>query len=207
MQRPSLPSFIDRKVCLSDHRPLPCPMGPPPHAIWSKGKICRWVDMIFVTVGNDFRSFDRLLRKMDEIAPRIPAEVVIQKGYSRYHPENVTHFDFVPMSEAIEYIKKSELVVSHAGIGTIILCMQYGIPLLILPRRKSYREHMNDHQMEIARSLEERRSERIFVAYEADHLEEKILSILKQKIVHAPIQNMGRENLIRTIKKFIDMTF
>ena len=92
---------------------------------------------------------------MDEIAPLIPSETVMQRGYSKYLPKNTKYFHFVSMNKAIEYIQKSELVVSHAGIGTIILCKEYGIPILILPRRKGYGEHMNDHQMEIAKALEE----------------------------------------------------
>jgi beta-1,4-N-acetylglucosaminyltransferase len=162
--------------------------------------------MIFVTVGNDFRSFDRLLRKIDEIALRTPKEIVIQKGYSTYRPRNAKYFDFVPMDTAVEYVKNSELVISHAGIGTIILCKEYGIPILILPRRKKYGEHMNDHQMEIARILEEKESENIFVVYEEDQLEEKILNFLKQGTAYRPVQNWGKENLVRAIKEFIEMT-
>ena len=162
--------------------------------------------MIFVTVGNDFRSFDRLLRKIDEMALHSPREIVIQKGYSRYCPRNAKYFDFVPMNTAIEYVKNSELVISHAGIGTIILCKEYGIPILILPREKRYGEHMNDHQMEIAKVLEERESQNIFVVYEEDQLEEKILKALRQGPVSVPSQNVGRENLVRTIKEFIEMT-
>jgi beta-1,4-N-acetylglucosaminyltransferase len=162
--------------------------------------------MIFVTVGNDFRSFDRLLRKMDEIALRIPSEIVIQRGYSKYSPKNVKHFDFVPLDTATEYIRKARLVVSHAGMGTIILCKEYGIPILIFPRRKRYREHMNDHQLEIAKALEKREGENIYVIYEEDQLEEKILKVLKEETRCNPIKNVGRVNLIRTIKAFIKTT-
>ena len=162
--------------------------------------------MIFVTVGNDFRGFDRLLKKMDEIAPHIPREMVIQKGYSRYLPKNIEHFDFVSMNKAIEYIQKSELVVSHAGIGTIILCKEYGIPILILPRRKAYGEHMNDHQLEIAKALEKREGENIYVVYGEDQLEEKILKVLMERTRYTPAENIGRVNLMRTIKEFIKRT-
>ena len=85
------------------------------------------------------------------------------------------------MDQAVEYIRKSELVVSHAGIGTIILCKEYGIPILILPRRKAYGEHMNDHQLEIAKALEKKEAEHIYVVYEEDQLEESILKILKRR--------------------------
>ncbi len=162
--------------------------------------------MIFVTVGNHFRGFDRLVRKMDEIAPHLPEKVVIQRGYSKYHPKNVEHFDFVPFGAALEYIRKSRLVVSHAGIGTIIVCKEYGIPILILPRRKDYREHLNDHQLEIAEALEKREDKRLYVIYDEDRLEEKIVQALKEAHRGIPIENAGKANLIRTLQEFINTT-
>jgi beta-1,4-N-acetylglucosaminyltransferase len=141
---------------------------------------------------------------MDRLAPRIPAEIVIQRGYSRYLPRNTKYFDFVPMEPAIGYMQRSRLVVSHAGIGTIILCREYDIPLLILPRRKGYREHMNDHQMEIAKALEKRRDENIHVVYQEDQLEEIISKILKDVRRNIPAEKVGKANLVRTIKEFIN---
>lgn len=160
--------------------------------------------MIFVTVGNDFRGFDRLLRKMDEIAPLIRGEILIQTGYSRYHPRNTKHFDFISMDKAVDCIRNSELVVSHAGIGTIILCKEYGTPILIIPRTKAYGEHMNDHQLEIARALEKKEAEHIYVVYGEDQLKESILRILKRSERSVPIQNPGKTNLVKVIKEFID---
>ena len=159
--------------------------------------------MIFVTAGNHFQGFERLLKKVDEIAHRIPHEIVIQKGYSKYVPQNTKYFDFVPMNIAMEYLQKSDLVVSHAGMGTIILCKEYGIPIIIFPRRQKFKEHVNDHQMEIAQVLEERGDKNIYVVYEENQLEEKMMKIVGKKgIVEA--ENRGRENLIRTIKEFIE---
>jgi len=160
--------------------------------------------MIFVTVGNDFRPFDRLLRQMDEIAPLLPCEVLVQKGHSSYHPKNTNYFDFVPGNAFIEYLRKAEIVVSHAGIGTIILCKKEGIPILILPRRKKYGEHMNDHQLEIAKVLSEREGDPVYVADEESQLEEKILKALKERRRHSPVENPGKLNLIRTIREFIN---
>lgn len=179
-------------------------MGALTQAIWSKGKICRRAYMIFVTVGNHYQSFDRLIKKVDEIAPHIPEEIVIQRGYSEYLPQNTKHFDFVPISTAMEYIRTSELVISHAGIGTIILCKEYGIPLLIFPRRKKYGEHGTDHQMEIAKAIEERKDDHIYIVYEEDQLESKIAEVLMRRQRPAPGANVGRANLIRTIQAFIE---
>ena len=159
--------------------------------------------MIFVTVGNHFQGFERLLKKVDEIAPRIPHEIVVQRGYSKYVPQNTKHFDFVPASTAMEYIQKSELVVSHAGMGTIILCREYGTPILIFPRKEKFKEHVNDHQMEIAQVLEKRGDKNIYIAYEEDQLEEKILEGVGKREM-AQVENRGREDLIRTIREFIE---
>jgi beta-1,4-N-acetylglucosaminyltransferase len=159
--------------------------------------------MIFVTAGNHFQGFERLLKKVDEIAPQIPHDIVIQKGYSRYVPQNTKYFDFVPMNIAMEYIQKSDLVVSHAGMGTIILCKEYRVPIIIFPRREKYKEHVNDHQMEIAQVLEERGDKNIYIVYEENQLEEKIREVVGKKEM-VQVENRGRENLIRTIKEFIE---
>lgn len=179
-------------------------MGAVTEAIWAKGEICRWADMIFVTVGNHYQSFDRLIKKVDEIASHIPHEIVIQKGYSGYIPKNTKYFDFVPLKSAMEYIRTSDLVISHAGFGTIILCKEYGIPLLIFPRRKKYSEHMNDHQVDIAIVLEERKDDHIYVIYEEGQLEEKIVEALKDNRSPALKENVGKKNLIRVIREFIE---
>lgn len=159
--------------------------------------------MIFVTVGNHYQGFDRLLRKVDEIAPRIPQEIIVQKGYTKYIPRNAKHFDFVPIQEAIQYIQTSDLVISHAGIGTIILCKEFGIPLILFPRRRKYGEHGTDHQMEIARVLEERRDEFIAVVYEEGRLENKINEFLSKNLKPVPGVNIGKLKLIKTIQEFI----
>lgn len=160
--------------------------------------------MIFVTVGNHFQSFNRLLREVDELAPRIPQEFVIQRGYSRYRVQNTKYFDFVPIDTAMEYMKMSELVISHAGFGTIMLCKEYGIPILIVPRRKKYGEHMDDHQMEIARALEVRKDNNIYVVYEESQLEGRLREALANKERFLATENIGRKNLIKVIKEFIE---
>lgn len=160
--------------------------------------------MIFVTVGNHYQGFDRLIKKADEIASRTSYDVVIQKGYSRYRPQYAKYFDFVTMNEAIQYIKMSELVISHAGMGTIILCNEYGIPLIIFPRRKKYGEHGTDHQMDIAKVIEERKDDHIFIVYEEDRLESKIVEVLARKQKPTRGTNEGKANLIRTLRTFIE---
>ena len=143
---------------------------------------------------------------MDEIAPFIPNEILIQRGYSRYLPRNTKHFEFVSIDKAIEYIQRSQLVISHAGIGTIILCKEYGVPIIILPRRRKYGEHMNDHQLEIAKALENKENENIYILYEEDRLKDSILEILQAKRKKSAEKNVGKANLVRAIKEFVKAT-
>jgi UDP-N-acetylglucosamine transferase subunit ALG13 len=141
---------------------------------------------------------------VDEFAPRFPQEIVIQRGYSRYRAQNAKYFDFVPIDTAMEYMRTSELVISHAGFGTIMPCKEYGVPILIVPRRKKYGEHTDDHQMEIARVLEERKDNNIYVVYDESQLEEKLRGALANKKRFIATQNIGRKNLIKVIKRFIE---
>ena len=47
-------------------------------------------------------------------------------------------------------------MVSHAGMGTILTCLELGVRLLVLPRRASLRETRNEHQLATARYLKQR---------------------------------------------------
>jgi len=85
-----------------------------------------------------------------------------------------------------------------------MLCKEYGIPLIILPRRKKYGEHGTDHQVEIAQAIEERKDAHIYIVYEEDRLEAKIAEVLTKREKPVPGVNVGKANLIRTIQAFIE---
>jgi len=108
--------------------------------------------LIFVTVGLHFQGFDRLVKHMDSLAPRLDEPVVMQIGYSAYEPRHARFFRFAANDDVIrDLIRASRVVVSHAGIGTILRCAELGRPIIIVPRRKALGEHVDDHQMEIVR--------------------------------------------------------
>jgi hypothetical protein len=58
--------------------------------------------------------------------------------------------------------------------------------------------------MEIAKAFEERRDENIHMIYQEDQLEEKILKILRGGRRNTPAENIGKANLIKTIKEFVN---
>ena len=53
-----------------------------------------------------------------------------------------------------EYIKKADFVICHGGVGTIFNALENGKRILVVPRLSKYKEHINDHQLEVAGQLE-----------------------------------------------------
>jgi UDP-N-acetylglucosamine transferase subunit ALG13 len=81
--------------------------------------------VIFVTVGNHYQSFERLVRKMDEIAGRIDEKVIMQFGTTEYKPVNAKYFDFIESFEEIDRLnKEARVVVSHTGVGSILTALE-----------------------------------------------------------------------------------
>jgi len=107
---------------------------------------------IFVTVGTQL-PFDRLVATVDSWAATHPAEVFAQTGASACQPQNIAWKDFIGVAEANHQIRTADLVVAHAGMGTILTRLETGLPIIILPRRADLGEHRNDHQLATARRL------------------------------------------------------
>ncbi len=132
--------------------------------------------MIFLTVGTQF-PFDRLVKAIDDFVSQsgLKQKVFAQVGNSSYQPRN---FEFVRYLEKNEYdhtIKQASIVVSHAGMGSIIAAMSYQKPLLVVPRLKEYNEVVNNHQVAIARKFEQ--LGHILVAYQQEDLPAKIAEL------------------------------
>lgn len=111
--------------------------------------------MILVTVGMQL-GFDRLIEAMDAIAPTLDCTVIAQTGQGTFRPVNMEARTTIPATEFEELIRKSSLVVSHAGIGTILTAQRLAKPVVLLPRRADLNEHRNDHQLATVQQLEGR---------------------------------------------------
>jgi beta-1,4-N-acetylglucosaminyltransferase len=110
--------------------------------------------MILVTVGNHVEPFDRLIKGMDELAGQIDEEVVMQTGHSTYKPKYARHFQFTSGQEMLELTKAARVQVCHAGSGSILIALRMGKPLVVVPRRLKFHEHIDDHQLQLAGAVE-----------------------------------------------------
>lgn len=123
--------------------------------------------MIFLTAGTQL-PFDRLVRAVDDWAGAMHAEVFAQTGSGEYRPRHCAFADYLSPARADELFRKADLIVSHAGMGSILTALKHRKRILILPRRASLGEHRNDHQLATARWLGKRPG--VFVAEEADDI-------------------------------------
>ncbi len=129
--------------------------------------------MIFLTVGTIF-PFDRLVRAMDMAVKTglIKEKVFAQIGTSGFKPENMEYVESLDKESFNRVIMEASYVVSHAGVGSIVAALEHSKPLLVMPREKRYHEHVNNHQIDIAKKFEQ--MGHILVAYDENELPEKI---------------------------------
>ena len=114
----------------------------------------RWYKkMIFVTVGTHYLGFERLIKKIDEIAIRTDEEIVAQIGFTSYKPKNVKYYAFIKEDEIFDYYKKSRIVVTHSGAGTLLNLLPYKKAIVVVPRLKKYNECIDDHQLELTKVI------------------------------------------------------
>lgn len=113
--------------------------------------------MIFVTVGTHEQQFDRLVRKMDELKEtgEIQEQVVVQTGYSTFHPMHCMWKQWFQYEEIYEYMKRARIIITHGGPASFLMPVQMGKVPVVVPRLKEYGEHVNDHQKEFAGSLKD----------------------------------------------------
>lgn len=100
--------------------------------------------MILVTVGTNGAPFDRLLQQLDDLSPG--EEVIVQRGPSVLSPAGATCVDFLPFDELSRLVGSARVVVTHAGVGSVLLALEHGHRPIVVPRLKRFGEAVDDHQ-------------------------------------------------------------
>lgn len=131
--------------------------------------------MIFVTVGTHEQPFNRLIEAVDKLKGdgMIEEDVVIQKGYSTYQPINCESYDLIGYDEMDNYIHQARIVITHGGPASFIAPLALKKIPIVVPRQKQFNEHVNDHQLEFCRAIEERQRNLIVV----ENIEELSITI------------------------------
>ncbi len=109
--------------------------------------------MIFVTVGTNEARFDRLLHAFDSGPP--DEELLVQHGPSPVRPPGATCVDYLAVRRACGAVRRARIVVTHAGVGSIMTALANGKRPFVVPRLRRFGEAVDDHQMQLGRRLHE----------------------------------------------------
>ena len=159
--------------------------------------------MIFVTLGSQKFQFDRLLKKIDELAGKeiIRDEIFSQIGASTYIPQNYKYTRFMDREEFSANIERSSLVITHGGTGVIIGAVKKGKKVIAVPRLAKYGEHVDDHQLQLLHQFDDLGI--ICSCYDVDKLEDS-LSEVQNKVYKPYISNT--QSIIDSIEDFLEKT-
>ncbi len=159
--------------------------------------------MIFVMLGTQNNSFQRLLEEVDKLISKhiIKEEVVVQAGYTQYQPkcEKMKIIDFMPREELDTYEQNANFIITHGGVGSIITSLEKGKKVIAVPRLHQYGEHVNNHQTEIVEKFNQ--GGNIIGLQSVEELEEAIKKV--QDFEPKPyIEN--NKKMLEIIENFID---
>ncbi len=112
--------------------------------------------VIFLTIGSMF-PFDRLVRAMDDWAGTVwQGEILAQIGAGSYEPRHMRWVRELGFDDYNAAVSAADVIVAHAGMGSVITAGDKGKPIVLLPRRAAFDEHTNDHQIDTAAWLRTR---------------------------------------------------
>lgn len=114
--------------------------------------------MIFVTVGTHEQPFNRLVQKIDELKKdgTIQDDVIIQTGFSTYEPKYCQWSKLIPYQQMIKNVADARIVITHGGPSSFIMPLQVGKTPIVVPRRREFNEHVNNHQVSFSRAVAQR---------------------------------------------------
>ena len=167
----------------------------------SENTIFRKGPVIFVVTGTQ-APFDRLLSIIDKWAVNQDTySVIAQTANSEINFKNMTCFDYLEPDVFNEYFNNADVIIGHAGMGTIIKALENKKKLVVFPRLVKYNEHRNDHQLHTAKGFE--KLGLINVAYT-----EKDLFRYLNNIIDIPVKRKINQNaekqLLEKITNFIN---
>lgn len=133
--------------------------------------------MIFATCGSSHFGFDRMMQAL----AALPAEELeVQHGPSQ-PPPGVIGVPFLPFDDLVARVQTADIVVSHAGVGSILCAIRAGHTPVIFPRLKRFGETVDDHQEELAEALA--RQGTAIVARSGDDLVQALAAVPPRRTV------------------------
>lgn len=161
--------------------------------------------MIFVTVGTHEQPFNRLIQEVDRLIEtgQIKETVLMQIGYSTYIPKHSKFVRFMSFNEIEKAIEESTVVITHGGPASFLKVLSKGKKPVVVPRQTRYDEHVNDHQLEFAQQLLDKKFN-IDIVVNISELNEKVQAVGKNKMEYTSNTESFVSSLINITKNLLD---
>lgn len=175
----SVPAFFFESVCRVNGPSLSGRLASLDPRVHTHCQYRRWADGRWKYRGSLFDSFRRVERssieqpslfvtlgtiqpyRFDALVDAVLAtgladdRTIWQLGATARHDLPGRVFTQVGSDDFDRYAREADVVVTHAGVGTALNLLEMGICPVIAPRRGARKEHVDDHQTEIAQLLRE----------------------------------------------------
>ena len=144
-------------------------------------------------------SFERLIETMDHWSSNNPAvRVFAQIGNGRYEPRHMAWTRLLNREEFDARIAAADLVVGHAGMGTVFSAMEHRKPVGLVPRDADTREHTTVHPVHTANWLRGRSG--IVIAERNDDISTKIREALRMRGSLGPFSNAAAPDFLDKLR-------
>lgn len=111
---------------------------------------------LVVSLGTSAKyGFRRLVERLVEVIPA-GTEVFWQVGSTDVADLGIEAHDRVASATLEAQIASSDVLIAHAGAGICLTALRLGKAPVLVPRRPELNEHIDDHQIQLARLMSER---------------------------------------------------
>ncbi len=153
--------------------------------------------MVFVSVGTQKQQFKRIFDMVENSKVLFDDDIVAQTGNTKFCSNIIKMIESIDTNKFNEYIQKADFVICHGGVGTIFNALENNKKILVVPRLEKYKEHVNDHQLEVASELEK---EGYLIMYKDGESFDKYVKQLKE---FKPKRYIQEEKFLNILRKEI----
>lgn len=112
--------------------------------------------MILVTVGSSNFKFDRIFKIIDELCDEHilnAKDIIAQTGKIDYKIRNYENFEF-DSNQRMSFLQdEADLIICHSGTGSVLNCLKKHKKIIVFPRLAKYKEHTDNHQLDLCNSF------------------------------------------------------
>lgn len=157
--------------------------------------------MILVLLGTQHNEFVRLIQEVENDINNgiIKEKVIVQAGFTKYKSDKMEIFDMISKEELDKYISEANLIITHGGVGSIIMALEKNKKVIAVPRLHEFGEHVNNHQRQIIKVFSEKKY--LIGIQNVDDLSE---AIQKSKDFEPKEYKNNNQKMIKIIEDFIE---